>query len=420
MGGRLLPCVVFAMTDTVHPDTEDDVRDAVAAALADGTPIEVVGAASKRGLGRPVTARRTLSLAALTGITLYEPAELVLTAKAGTPLAEIDAALAEHGQQLAFEPPDWGPLLGGDAKQATIGGAIACNLAGPRRIRAGAARDHLLGARMVTGRGETIKTGGRVVKNVTGYDLCKLLAGSHGTLAVLTEVSVKVLPRPEKTRTVMVFGQDEAGALAAMTAALNSPHDVSGAAWLPADLAARSAVGHVAKAGAAVTAIRIEGTAPSVAARRDALRELFAGYGAAEELHFHNSATFWAEIGDGAPFVHGTYAPVWRVSAPPAELPRIAAAIRTRCLAELYADWGGGLIWVRVAPDTEDAGAAAVRGAIAPCGGHATLIRAEEDIRARVPVFQPAAPAIAALNARLKHGFDPAHILNRGRMVAGG
>jgi glycolate oxidase FAD binding subunit len=399
------------------PDTEDAVRDAVAAALADDAPLEIVGAGSKRGLGRPVTANRTLSLAGLSGITLYEPAELVLTAKAGTKLAEIGAALAEENQQLAFEPPDWGPLLGGDADGATIGGVIAANLSGARRFHAGAARDHLLGARMVTGRGEIIKTGGRVVKNVTGYDLCKLLAGSYGTLAALTEVTVKVLPRPDKTRTLLLFGQDEAAALEAMTAALNGPHEVSGAAWLPAELAARSAVGHVAGAGASVTAVRVEGPEPSVEARCAALRVLFAGYGAAEALHFHNSATFWAEIGDGAPFVHGTYAPVWRVSAPPADLPRIAAAIRGRCLVELYADWGGGLVWVRVAPDTEDAGAAAIRGAIAPCGGHATLIRADADIRARVPVFQPAAPAVAALTARLKHGFDPAHILNRGRMV---
>ncbi len=405
------------MVETILAESEDSVRDAVAAALADEVPLEIIGAGTKRGLGRPVTALRTLSLAGLSGITLYEPEELVLTAKAGTPIAEIERVLAERNQQLAFEPPDWGSLFGGDAGGATIGGVIGANLAGSRRIRAGAARDHLLGARMVTGRGEAIRAGGRVVKNVTGYDLCKLLAGSYGTLAVLTEVTVKVLPRAEKTRTVLVFGQDEAGALAAMTAALNSPNDVSGAAWLPADLAARSAVGYVVGTGAAVTAVRVEGPAPSVEARCVALRELFARWGQVEELHFHNSATFWAEIGAGAPFVHGTYAPVWRVSAPPAEFPRIAAAIRSHCLAELYADWGGGLIWVRVAPGAEDAGAAAVRGTIASCGGHATLIRAADDFRTRVPVFQPVAPAVAALSARIKHGFDPAHILNRGRMV---
>ncbi|MBT5456856.1 MAG: FAD-binding protein, partial [Rhodospirillaceae bacterium] len=330
---------------------------------------------------------------------------------------------------LAFEPPDWGPLFGGAADQATIGGIIAGNLSGPRRLRAGAARDHLLGARMVTGRGDIIKTGGRVVKNVTGYDLCKLLAGSYGTLSVLTEITVKVLPAPQKTRTLLVLGQSAEDAQSAMTLALNSPHEVSAAAWLPGDLTTRSSVGYLQRAGSAVTALRVEGPEPSVIARCDALRALLAGQGEMEELHYHNSAGFWHEVGSATFFTEepsgdgtseeGSKTPVWRLSIPPAEMPLVTAAIAGHCQAEYYADWGGGLIWLRVTPELEDAGAGVIRAAIAPRGGHATLIRASEDIRSRIPVFQPQPAELAALSARVKHGFDTNHILNRGRMVAG-
>lgn len=410
--------------EILKPETEDAVKEIVAAAVAAEYPLEIMGAGSRRGIGRPVIAGRALSLSQLTGVTLYEPAELVMTVRAGTLLQEIRSVLAEKNQQLAFEPPDWGPLFGGEADLATIGGIIAGNLSGPRRLRAGAARDHLLGARMVTGRGEIIKTGGRVVKNVTGYDLCKLLAGSYGTLSVLTEMTLKVLPAPPKTRTILVFGQSAADAQVAMTAALNSPHEVSGAAWLPEDIAARSGVSYVAEAQSAVTALRIEGPEPSVAARCDSLRSLLSNHGPMEELHYHNSAAFWQEVGSATFFADGTSGdgrgtPVWRLSIPPADMPRVTEAIAARCQAEAYADWGGGLMWLRVTSDLEDGGAGIIRAAIAPGGGHATLMRGSEDLRSRIPVFQPQAPELAALSARVKHGFDPHHILNRGRMVEG-
>lgn len=401
------------------PVDEDGVRDVVGACLAEETALEILGAGTRRSVGRPVAAEQILTTRALSGITLYEPAELVLRARAGTLLSHLRAALEDQHQHLAFEPPDWGPMLGGEAEAATIGGVIAGNLAGPRRFRAGAARDHLLGARVVTGRAEVIKTGGRVVKNVTGYDLCKLLTGSYGTLGVLTEVTLKVLPAPEKTRTVLVFGLAAPAAQAAMASALNSPHDVSGAAYVPGAVAARSNVGYVADSGNSVTAFRIEGPEPSVMARCDAVRALMTGQGSVEELHYHNSATFWDEVGDVSPFADGTDAPVWRLSLPPAHMARVMAAIGASDHSEQYADWGGGLLWVRGDDDAEDAGATVIRDAIATCGGHATLMRASNDIRSRVPVFQPAPPAVAALAARIKHGFDPHHILNRGRMVEG-
>ncbi len=407
------------MTTTICPDTEDGVRDAIAGALADAAPLALEGAGSKRGLGRPVQARATLSLGGHTGIELYEPEELVLSARAGTRLAEIEAVLIEAGQQLAFEPPDWGPLYGAPAEAATLGGVIACNLSGPRRISAGAARDHLLGARAVTGRGEVVKTGGRVVKNVTGYDLCKLLAGSHGTLAAMTEITVKVLPRAEKTRTVLVFGLGDAAAIAALGLALSSPHAVSGAAHLPAGIAALSSVGYVRDAGAAVTALRIEGPEPSVAARCRALRDMLGAHGAVEELHFHNSRTLWAEVGAATPFAGGPddASALWRVSVPPSEGAALGAALAALGGAELYYDWGGGLVWARINEGFDDGGAGVIRDAIASGGGgHATLIRAPEALRAAVPVFQPQPAPVAALAERVRAGFDPRRILNPGRM----
>ena len=407
------------MADVLTPADADQAREAVEWAVAEETPLEIVGAGSKRGLGRPVQAAHLLDVSGLAGVTLYEPAELVMSARTGTPLAEIEALLAEHDQQLAFEPPDLGPLMGGDAGRGTIGGVFACNLSGPRRVKAGAARDHFLGVEAVTGRGEAIKAGGRVVKNVTGYDLCKLFAGSWGTLAVMTELTFKVLPAPEKTRTVLVFGLDDAAAGDAMRAALASPHEVASAAHLPTRLAAKSAVGYVADAGAAVTAVRVEGPAASTEHRCQALRELLGADGAAvEELHGMNSGVLWRELRDAAPLTGDDDRVVWRLSVPPSEGAAVVARIAAATDATAYYDWGGGLVWLSL-PASDDGGAAAVRDAIADCGGHATLVRADAGLRGAIPVFQPQEAALADLTRRVKGGFDPRRILNPGRMYAG-
>ncbi|MEO3431112.1 glycolate oxidase subunit GlcE [Pelagibius sp. CAU 1746] len=402
--------------ETLAPETRDQVSEAVAWALSQEAPLEIVGHGSKRGLGRPVQAAHSLDLSRLTGITLYEPEELVLSAQAGTPLAAIEAALEEKRQMLAFEPAELGPLLGGAAGAATIGGVLACNLSGPRRIKAGAARDHFLGVQAVSGRGELFKSGGRVVKNVTGYDLCKLLCGSYGTLAVMTDVTVKVLPRPEKTWTVLLLGLDDAAALAAMTRALGSPHEVSGAAHLPAAQAATSAVSYVAGAGASVTALRLEGPGPSVEYRCAALRKELADLGATEELHSRNSLAFWQELRGVRPFVGREDLAVWRISVAPTAGPGVAAAIGG---GDVFYDWGGGLIWLAL-PATADAGAGQVRAAVAAAGGgHATLVRAPLELRAAGAVFQPQDAAKAMLSEKVKDGFDPKRVLNPGRMYAG-
>ncbi|MGE5539262.1 MAG: glycolate oxidase subunit GlcE [Gemmatimonas sp.] len=403
--------------EALRPATLDELRDAVADAAASGRAIEVRGGGSKRALGRPVRADGTLSLDRLSGVISYEPAELVLTAMAGTRLADIESLLADHSQMLAFEPPDWRRLLGADSATPTLGGTLACNLAGPRRIKIGAARDHFLGFSGVSGHGEIFKAGGKVVKNVTGYDVSKLMAGSYGTLAALAEVTVKVVPRPEEQRTLLIAGLDDARAVAALADGLNSAHEVSAAAHLPAEAAARSAVTTVAAAGRALTVLRIEGPGASVTFRGDALRSMVASLGAVEMIDGTESERLWREIADVGSLLPTDGRAVWRVSVPPASGPAVGSTVRAACDASVFYDWGGGLIWMSV-PEGGDASASAIRSAVAGTGGHATLIRAPESVRAAVAVFEPLTPPLAALTRRVKESFDPAAVLNRGRMYA--
>ena len=397
-----------------------ELRDAVAAALEAGEPVEIVAGGSKRPLGRPLQTPHLLDLSRLAGIRDYAPSELVLTAGAATPLADIEHALAERGQMLAFEPPDWRALLGSDG-EPTIGGALACNLSGPRRIKTGAARDHFLGFRGVSGRGEAFKAGGKVVKNVTGYDLCKLMTGSYGTLAALEEITVKVLPRPETVATVLFRSLAPGPAVRLMSAALGSPHEVSGAAYLPAGTAGL---------GQGRVALRIEGPAPSVIARRDSLMAEQRDAGTAEVLDEAESAALWRAIGEVAPLLEPGERAVWRISVAPARGAELAEALARALGADFLLDWGGGLIWAAVpesgdagAEATGDAGAEAIRRAIGGDDrrgtGHATLIKASAALRRAVAVFEPPPAALAALSHRVKEAFDPAHILNPGRMVEG-
>src|SRR5438105_4282708 len=290
------------MADRLRPRDAKDVEAAVQWALGEGKALELIGHGSKRAIGRPVQTDLSLDLSGLSGVTLYEPEELVLSAKAGTPLAEVEALAAAKGQQLAFERMDSGPLLGGPLGHGTIGAALAMNLGGPRRIKAGAARDHFLGFSAVSGRGETFKSGGRVVKNVTGYDLCKLMAGSWGTLAVLTDITVKTLPAPETEATVLIRGLDPGVATAAMAHAMGSAADVSGAAHLPEDVAARIPIEQIGGAGTAVTALRLEGFAPSVAHRRVLLEGLVRRFSQVATLDADDSRALWRAVRDVTPF----------------------------------------------------------------------------------------------------------------------
>ena len=407
-----------------------ELRDAVGDALAAGEPLELVAGGSKRGLGRPMQTPHTLDLSRLSGIHDYQPNELVLTAGAATRLDEIEEMLAQNGQMLAFEPPDWRALLGAPEAQPTLGGVLACNLSGPRRIKSGAARDHFLGFRAVSGRGEIFKSGGKVVKNVTGFDLSKLMAGSHGTLAAMAEATVKVLPRPEQIETVVLCGLDPTSAVRAMGKALASPHDVSAAAYLPAnstDVRSATLLGERERALpviagiAEMVALRLEGPGPSVAFRREQLLAELAAECESTILDHAGSANFWRLIRDVEPFAGLADRAVWRVSVAPASGAELGVAITRSLDALWYLDWGGGLLWAAVV-GAEDGGAAAIRAAMrGPDGhrtGHATLIRGPAALRSAVPVFEPQPPALRALATRIKESFDPRHILNPGRMVA--
>jgi glycolate oxidase FAD binding subunit len=397
---------------TFTPTSADEVLASVQWALSEETPLEIIGHGSKRGIGRPAQTEHALDLSQLCGITLYEPEELVLSARAGTPLAEIEAVLAGRSQQLAFEPMDYGPLLGGEPGRATIGGVLAANVSGPRRIKVGAARDHILGIHAVSGRGEAFKSGGRVVKNVTGYDLSKAMAGSWGTLAVVTDLTFKVLPAAETEVTLAVSGLDDAQAAAIMAEALASSAEVSGAAHLPMLIAGHFLDGTLGSDP--LTVLRLEGFGPSVAARLDLLRPMLGRAGDVTTVEAEQSRLLWREIRDCKPFADGTDKPVWRVSMAPGQGHKMLDALRREAGVSAYYDWQGGMMWLRMEADPE---ADILRALIARFGGgHATLVRAASAIRAAVPIFQPQPQALAALSSRLKEQFDPKGILNPGRM----
>lgn len=408
--------------DTLRVRDAGDVEQVVRAAIANDQPLEIVGHGSKRQIGQPMATNAVLDLSALNAVVAYEPNELIITVQAGAPLADVKSLIDAKNQQFAFDPMDTAPLLG-TARIGTIGGMIGAGLAGPRRIRAGGARDHLLGAHAVSGFGDSFKTGGKVVKNVTGYDLCKLLAGSWGTLSVMTEVTLKVMPRPESERTLVLRGIDDVTATRAMTAALGSPFDVSGAAHVPGSAfrPAAGALAGLAPAGQGVTLLRLEGIAASAASRAASLTRLVASFGGAEMLEDAASTGIWDTVRDVLPFAAdgalGAW-PVWRIVCPPASGGALGQALARETGGDVIYDWGGGLIWAAV-PPKPDAQAARVRSRVEAAGGHAMLIRAGEDVRRNVDVFQPQAAGLAALGERVRQSFDPKNILNRGRMARG-
>ena len=396
---------------------EQQIKDMLDWALAGKHGLTVQGAGSKTAIGRPAATDHVLDLSGLTGVEMYEPAELVMQAKAGTKVTEVQSILRESGQRLAFDPPDYGPLLGTGAGEGTLGGLFSCNLSGPARLKAGSARDHLLGVKGFTGRAQTFQTGSRVMKNVTGYDLCKLVAGSYGTLTIATSLTFKVLPQPEKTRTVLLYDVSLEKAQPIMNRAISSVHDIAAAAYLPADIARLSPLGYIRDPEKSVLALKIEGPGPSAEFRCNAVREMLAKDGEQEELHGVNSEAFWEFVGNISPFV-GTAGTLWKLSIPPANAAKLITDIEGKVPDMRYfLDWAGGLVWVQIPEDSADGGENLVRGAINGAG-HATLIRGSEALRAKIAPFQPQPEPIRKINARIKDGFDPENILNPGRMYA--
>ena len=408
--------------DTLKVRDAKDVEEAVRAAIASEQPLEIIGHGTKRMVGQPMATNALLDLSALNAVKSYEPNELIITVEAGAPLSDVKSLIDSKNQHFAFEPMNTATLLG-TPEAGTIGGMIAAGLAGPRRIQAGAARDHLLGAHAVSGFGDSFKAGGRVVKNVTGYDLCKLLAGSWGTLAVMTEVTLKVMPRPESERTLVLRGLDDATANQAMTASLGSPFDVSGAAHVPKS-ALRDAIGALGGLGSpreALTLVRLEGITASATHRAASLARLLQRFGTAETIEDERSAAVWESVRDVEPFAAkgplGAW-PVWRIVCPPAAGAALGERLARETGGDVLYDWGGGLIWAAM-PPKPDAQAALVRQRASAAGGHAMLLRGSEEMRRQVDVFHPASEGVAALSERVRQSFDPKSILNRGRMVRG-
>ena len=386
------------MPDSValRPVDAEALRRLVADAAANGRVIEARGGGSKRAIGAPSRGTTIVELGALRGIADYDPSELVLTARPATPLAEIEALLASQGQMLAFEPWDHGPLFGGQAGAATIGGVVVAGIAGPRRVSAGGARDHLLGFTAVSGRGEIFKGGGKVVKNVTGYDLAKVMAGSWGQLALLTELTLRVVPNPRTTRTVFVTGLTADAAVSAMARAMGSRCAVAAAAHRPA---------HAGKP--AVTLFRLEGFAPSVEVRARQLGtvlEPFAGAAAVDDV---TAERFWTDVREARPLA--TAETLWRVQVAPSRAAALARMLE-RQGGQWLADWAGALFWAG-APAGADIRAAAEAG-----GGHAMLVRGPIALRAVTPVRHPQPAALSALTARVKQAFDPAAVLDPHRL----
>ena len=370
-------------------------------------PLRLEGGGTRAGLGRAIQTAATLSSQKLTGVTLYEPAEMVIGAKAGTPLAEIEAVLAEKNQTLAFEPMDHRPLFA-TTGEPTIGAIAAANISGPRRVFAGAARDSLIGIRFVNGRGQIIKNGGRVMKNVTGLDLVKLHAGGMGTLGLLTEVIFKVSPRPPAMATLIYQGLDDARANELMCAAMGTPFEITGAAHLPAGIGDERAR----------TLLRLEGFPEQLDYRSGRLRDLFQDYGTPERVDDDPAAALWREVRDVRPLVEPFDHAVWRLSVPPRLGAGLAARLRTSLDCRVLYDWSGGLVWLGLAED-DDAGAAVIRAAVHDTGGYGTLVRGSAELRGRVPVFTPEPMAIARLTAGIKASHDPKGLFNPGLVHAG-
>jgi glycolate oxidase FAD binding subunit len=397
------------------PATAAEVQSIVADAAAEQRGLEVRGGGSKRLLRPPVAADALLDMSALSGITDYDPDELVVTARSGTPLAEIEAALAERRQMLAFEPFDHGPMFGAEAGRATLGGIVAANVSGSRRVSMGAARDHILGFTAVSGRAETLKGGGAVVKNVTGFDLPKLMAGSWGTLAVLLSITMRVLPRPQTETTILFKGLPDEAANHLMSAAMALPAAVSAAAHVPLPRA--------------VTALRLEGFGPSVEARSRDLKRALEPMGAGTTIEADESRAFWHGVRSLDALPRQGHL-LWRLSVPPARGWRVQPLLAWAGARYVY-DWAGGLVWAAVPEDaaparTEHVQAERVRAAARSLGGHAALIRAPAAMRealsradhAALPGAADALGGMRALHARLKAAFDPCGILNPGLDLA--
>jgi glycolate oxidase FAD binding subunit len=391
--------------------SEAEIADAVLAALDDKSPFEIVSGGGKRSYGRPVSAGRIVDVGALSGIIKYEPEELVFSAHAATPLKEIEAALSEKKQMLGFEPADWTALFGGDPGRATLAGTITTNACGARRVKAGAVRDHVIGCRFVNGSGEAVKAGGSVIKNVTGFDISRLMCGAFGTLGVLTELTLRVVPLPPRTASFALSMSSAEEGLRALRQAAVLPVDPTGLAYLPEPVLKASVAARAGSFGGAagIAVIRLEGAPSALTEKLAILRQTFGGFDA---VTFTDGVTgsLFREIGNGGVFINRA-TDIWRLCVPSSAAHE---AVERSGAQFWYADWAGGLLWLGLNGDEQTA--TRLRGLTARLGGHATLMRASTAARDSLQVFEPEAPARAGLTQTVKAAFDPHRLFNPGRM----
>ncbi len=386
------------MNTVLTPHSEAELAAVIIDAHTKHTPLVIQGGGTREPLGRPSQATTTLSTKNLSGITLYEPSEMIIGAKAGTPLSVVEAALNEKDQMLAFEPIDH-RMLFGTKGEPSIGAIAAINASGPRRVIAGAARDSLVGVRFVNGKGEIIKNGGRVMKNVTGLDLVKLQAGAFGTLGVLSEVIFKVLPKQETIASLSFKNLNDSQAVQMMAKAQGSPYEVTGAAHLDN-----------------MSVIRIEGFEDSVKYRLGELRRLLSAFGDANDIIGDENTKLWQDIRDVAWFAAPQNNAIWRICVKPTDAPLLIANLKKQFSFKHFYDWGGGLIWLSC---QSDGVAKLIREAAAHYQGHARLERGTLELRNSIEVFQPLPAPLMQVTSGIKKSFDPASILNFGRMYAG-
>ncbi|GJM02919.1 MAG: 2-hydroxy-acid oxidase [Rhodomicrobium sp.] len=405
------------MEDMLTPLVNRDLKEMILEANNKKTNLEILGHGTKRTIGRINSDATPLSLRRLSEITLYEPSELVLSARAGTPIVEIERALKSYNQQLPFEYLDFSRVFGTEPGWGTIGSIFATNFSGSRRILKGSARDHLLGVNAINGRGEEFKSGGRVMKNVAGYDLAKFMANSWGTLGVMTDVTMKLLPAPVDECTLFMYGLGEDIALEALRAAVATPYEISGAVYLNQEHAHSCLEGVTYVRDKSVTAMRLENTSKSIAYRSERIRDLLSAFGDIYYIDQPESQIFWQNMRQ-LMFLSEPEDAIWRISTTPRKAYQSARQIKKLVDAKVSYDWAGGLLWVTTR-GVSDMGSSDIRRIVAEAGGFATLIRPGAGASSDVSPFHPLDPSHMKLTKGIKDMFDPNGVLNPGRMYDG-
>ncbi|MBU2533499.1 MAG: FAD-binding protein [Alphaproteobacteria bacterium] len=405
------------METILRPAADWELASFLAEATAARTPVEIVGGHSKARMGRSREPGAIISTHVMRGIRAYDPSERMITVQAGCLITDIERELAVRGQMLGFEPLDIANVFGGEPGRATIGGVISANLAGSRRLVAGGVADHLLGVSGVAGTGEIFRSGARTRRSVAGLDLRRAMAGSWGTLAALVEVTLSVEAIPDETATLVIFGLSEEIAIEAMADAARTPHGVTGTVHLEPAMAARLWFDRLREENQAITVLRVEAPANGTALRVERLKDALRAYGDMQLLDHEASLSLWHELRQLTILAHNDK-PLWRITTRPSKAFQVVSGIRRYMAVDAFYDWSGGLIWLEV-PEAADAGATEIRRVIASSGGHATLVRASDEVKATVDVFEPMHSGIELMTRRLKDVFDPAGILNPGRIYAG-